>query len=426
VNSDPPLKPPGSPIAAILRGGSLLFSIRVVAQLSRLVYIVLVVRALGPDRYGILAYVQAWGIVFLPLINMGSQTLLSRSFGHSMARGRDIAQRLWTLRMLLMPAVLCLLIAISVAIEPDSEIRPLFLIVGLALAGRGFAVWCNHVLVANRRTRQVLFIEVTFRLGELIAALVVLYLGASVAGLLAVHAVGWWVQALFSSLWVSREIVRPAWHWQQLKAISLLKQSVTVMVCGLSLAGLLQGPLMLGRHLLEKGETLGQFALVMQMLQVLVALPNSIGIVALTFLAGSSARATGKLYINRMVPLSIVAVIILALASALLSYPVLVLVFGAEYGSAAPLLTLGLLVLVLPLAPVTLLSHAVFASTEPDMLRKAALAALAGLAAGILATCTLWLQHPAVESLLVGAGSGAFLWLFLLILIHRRVSRAIP
>jgi len=183
---------------------------------------------------------------------------------------------------------------------------------------------------------------------------------------------------------------------------------------------------MLGRHLLEKGETLGQFALVMQMLQVLVALPNSIGIVALTFLAGSSARATGKLYINRMVPLSIVAVIILALASALLSYPVLVLVFGAEYGSAAPLLTLGLLVLVLPLAPVTLLSHAVFASTEPDMLRKAALAALAGLAAGILATCTLWLQHPAVESLLVGAGSGAFLWLFLLILIHRRVSRAIP
>lgn len=81
-------------LSAILRGGGLLYSARFVAQASRLIYVVLVVRALGADRYGVLAYLLAWGILFLPVVNMGSQALLSRAFGQSEAQGGALAQRL--------------------------------------------------------------------------------------------------------------------------------------------------------------------------------------------------------------------------------------------------------------------------------------------------------------------------------------------
>jgi O-antigen/teichoic acid export membrane protein len=371
----------------------------------------------------VLAYLLAWGILLLPLVNMGSQALLSRAFGESKSRGIDLAQRLWTLRVLLMPAVFCLLVAIAMVNEPDPEIRPLFLLVGFALAGRGFAVWSNHVLVADRRARQVLLLEAIFRLGELAAATVALQLGISIAGLLALHAIGWWLQALVSTAWVSRTVVQPAWRWRHLRAVSLLRQSVTVMVCGLALAVLLQGPLTLARHILGNSEILGQFALVMQVLQLLVALPASIGIGALPFLAGAGLHVTRRRYLRRLVPISIAVVLLMAAASAVMAEPLLSVVFGTEYGAVAPLLTMGLLVLVLPLTPAVLLSQAALASPGPDTMRNTALAALGGTLAGTVATAALCLQQPEPGSLLGGAGVGALSWLLLLAGLHRRLNR---
>lgn len=423
MSADPSLAGAPASLNAILRGGGLLYSARLVAQASRFVYVVLVVRALGADRYGVLAYLLAWGILFLPVVNMGSQALLSRAFGQSETQGSALAQRLWTLRLLLMPAVFCVLVAITMANEPDPVIRPLFLLVGLALAGRGFSVWSSHVLVANRRARQVLLLEAIFRPGELAAAAIALHLGTSIAGLLTIHALFWWLQALVSTAWVSRTIVQPAWRWRQLQAMSLLRQSLPVMVCGLALAALLQGPLTLARHILGDSETLGLFALVMQVLQLLVALPASIGTGALPFLASTDIHGARQRYLRQLVPASIAVVLLMAATSAVMAEPLLRVVFGAEYGAAAPLLTTGLLVLVLPLAPAVLLSQAALAFPGPDAMRNAALAALGGTVVGAFATAALCLQQPDPRSLLLGAGVGALSWLLLLAVLHRRQTR---
>jgi len=401
----------------------LLFTARLISQASRLGYVVLIVRALGPDRYGILAYVHAWGIMFLPIANMGSQALLSRSFGHSIEEGRILAQRLWTLRLLVMPILFFLLIVITVGSEPDPGIKPLFLIVGLALMGRGFSLWCNHVLIANRRADRVLKIEALFRIGELTVAAVALHHGTGIAGLLFIHAFVWWLQAIFSSLWVGFTVVRPAWRWHDLQGISLLKQGLTVMVSGLTLFVLLQGPLVIGRHLLGSNEELGYFALAMQVLQVLITVPNVIGIAALPVLTVAGASETGQRYLRLVVPASIVVALLLAGISAIWGEQILNLLFGAHFIAAAPFLTLGLLVLLVPLAPAALLSHAALASRQPDTLRNVALSAFGGLLMGVLVTGVLCIFRQDAEALLIGAGGGASAWLLLLIGLHRHQRR---
>ncbi len=99
--------------ASIFRNAGWVFSARSVAQVARLLYAVLVVRALGPVEYGILAYVHAWGVLLLPAINMGSQPLLSKSFGHAFSRGMDLAQRLWTLRLVMVPVLVLGMLLVS-------------------------------------------------------------------------------------------------------------------------------------------------------------------------------------------------------------------------------------------------------------------------------------------------------------------------
>lgn len=404
----------------------MLYAARFVAQASRLAYVVLVVRALGADLYGILAYVNAWVILFLPALNMGSQALLSRAFGQSNEDGKAMAQRLWTFRALLLPVLLFVFITVTTGSEPDPNIRPLFYLAGLALAGRGFAVWCNHVLVANRRAERVVLLEVFFRPGELIAAAIALEAGVSLAGLFTIHVIGWWLQALLSMLWVSRTLVRPAWSCQQLDVASLLKQSAPVMVCALALVGMLQGPLAVGRHILGSTEVLGQFALAMQLLQVLVALPNSIGIAALPYLAGAGHHAASRHYLQRLVPASIAVVLMLAALCHLAAEPLISLVFGPQLAPAAALVTLGLLVLLLPLAPAVLLSQAALAAAHRHALRNAALAALSGIAAGAAMTVLLSALDPGARSLLLGAGFGAMCWLLALFELHRRLPGGHP
>ena len=98
------------------------------------------------------------------------------------------------------------------------------------------------------------------------------------------------------------------------------------------------------------------------------------------------------------------------------------LLFGERFAAAAPLLTLGLLVLLVPLAPAALLSQAALASTRPGALRHVAVAALGGLAGGLLAA-GLAVPRWGAEGILFASGGGAVVWLLLLIRIHLRLAR---
>jgi O-antigen/teichoic acid export membrane protein len=405
---------------AILRGGMQLYATRIVAQGSRLAYMVLVVRGLGPELYGVLAYVHAWGLLFLPLVNMGSQALMSRAFGHSAQAGQDVAQRLWTMRVLAVPLLCCALLFTGAAFEPAPAVRELFLLVSLALAGRGFAVWCNHVMVANRRPRDVLVMESLFRPGELAIAAVALQTGVTLTGLLVIHAVVWWLQAFAGGLWISRIAVRPAWRWRDLEALTLLRQSLAVIICAVTQAALLQAPLALARHILGNGADLGVFALALQLLHALIALPTAIGVAALPLLAGAAGEDLGRRYQALVLPVSVVATLLLAGASSLFGEALLVMLFGPEYRTAGPLLTRGLLLMVAPLAPAVLLAQAALASAAPDALRRAAFAALGGLAGGALATAVASIYRPGELALMAGAGAGALAWLVALAFICER------
>jgi O-antigen/teichoic acid export membrane protein len=402
-----------SGLQIIFRNGGLLFTARLTSQVSRLAYVLLVVRTLGPERYGTLVYLSAWGLMFLPLANMGSQSLLSRAFGYSSESGRQLAQRLWTLRVLVLPLLAAILIGIGMSGEPDPDIRPLFIPVGIALVGRGFALWGNHVLVGNHHADRVLLLEVVFRVGEVVTAALALQAGTGILGLLCIHALFWWLQAFASVLWVGATVVHPAWRWQDLDGFQLLRQSLATMAIGLTMFSLMQGPVLLGRYMLGTGAELGQLALAMQLLQVMAAIPNTLGIAALPTLAATQDRKFGRRYLAIVVPVSVVVALALAGLTFVAGEPVLGLLFGERFIASAPLLSFAILVLLVPVAPAVLLSHAALASRRPGTLRRTATAALCGLCTGIILIAVAQ-SHWGITGILLSAGGGAFVWLALI------------
>jgi O-antigen/teichoic acid export membrane protein len=404
--------------AGILRNAGWLFSARSIAQIARLVYAVLVVRALGPVEYGVLAYVHAWGVLLLPAINMGSQPLLSKSFGHAFSQGKDLAQRLWTLRLLTVPILVLGMLAVSTITEPDLNRLPLFMLVGAAVLGRGMAIWANHVLVANHRAASVLRLEAGFRLGETALAGVALYGGMGIPALLIIHASLWIMQAMVSGSYIAVTLFPLALRWSDLQFVALVKQGVVAMVPGSALIFLLQAPLIFGRHMGSDSVPLGQLALALQVIQVLVAVPASIGVAALPVLARDGKGATSKRYRRVLVPLSIGVALLIAFAGAVWGEVFVAAVFGSDYLHAAAYLVSSLLLLFVPLAPTALLTQSVVASDHENALRDAALPALAGIVCGGFAMLVMLRISDRYEMLLLGSGAGAFTWFLLLILRH--------
>ena len=398
-------------ISPIFYNAGFLLLARFVNLASRLVFVLIIARELGTANYGTYVYVQAWCLLFLRLINFGSQTVMSRSFGQGRDNGIRIAEKLLGFRIILIPLVAGICILSGWSSEANSDIRDFFLVAGLGLMGRGLALWANHFFVAKENSRKVLLLDFIFRPLEVFMAVVVLANGGGIVSLLLVYAAVWWLQAGVSFFWVKRVHpgIRPSWN---LRAnICLAKESGASLVVAASAVWFLQAPLAIGRQTLD-ADTFGQFALAMQLIQVCAMVPNSFGIAVMPALSRSfhNKGDLDRQFVLIAGPLSIIAVAALAGLAYVTGDFVIPLIFGASYAPAAAFLPFGLAVFLAPHSFALQLSNAAMARGNFKWASRAA--AIAICTAITLAFLLAW--HWPSSSLFLAFGGGSLIWIALL------------
>ena len=304
------------------------------------IYVIVLARYLGPEIYGLFAYGHSWYLVFMPLASLGIAQILSREVGRDRERGAEVVAQSLALRAMtsFVGAVVCALTGLLADADPFA--RQLLIIFSLALAGRGLAVWAEQVFVAYEASRYALQQEAVFRTTEVVLGFTFLLLGGGALSLAVVHAFIWWLQAIRGLVLVRKNLTRvqPKWAWQGL--LSLISKGFPLCLGTLFLGWLLQGPLVLFRHVPSASDTLGQLALALQLFGLLLTVPLSIGTVALPILSRSAARQDGKdlRFVEVMLRITLILVAIVGLCGMALGPWLVTLVFGNQYSLAGHLL----------------------------------------------------------------------------------------
>jgi O-antigen/teichoic acid export membrane protein len=321
---------------------------RAFAQILRGVFVVILARCLGPEIYGLFAYCQSWYMSFLPLTALGLGAIIIREVGRNKKKGGEVVTTALGLRSFLAVAGALACGITGWATEISPAVEQLLLVFSLAIVGRGIANWSEQVFAAYEASRYTLQQELFFRIFEVVFGLVALGLGGGAVAVAAVHAFIWWIQAIRGLYLVHHRLIaiRFKLAWQDMARLFIrgLPLCLSVLFSG----WLLQGPLVLYRHVSGAGKDLGQLALVMQALVLLCTVPWSIGMASLPVLSRAAEREDGKdlWFAEGMLRVGSLLWATVALSAMALGPCLVQGVFGVRYAPAGQMLGLALWLLI--------------------------------------------------------------------------------
>ena len=323
----------------------------------RFCYVLFLARWLGPELYGIFNYTLSWYLVILPLAGLGLGVILGHEIPRNPDRQSDVLSGTFSLRVI--SSITCAMIcAISgLILEKNPEARILLLVFSSALMGRSIATWTSSVFTAYEASQYAFMFRSLFRTMELIFSIVFIFFGGGVLGLSIIHALSWWLEGILSILWIKKSFSPMKFRVKEKELKSYFNRGLVLGIFSLSSTFILQGPLVLYRHISGLGEHLGQLALAMQALTLIASLPGFLTAGALPALSRSILRGDGKaqFFTESMIRITIIAGTALGL-SGLASFPwIIETLFGPSYGEAGMLLG-RILWLFIPLAVGTMIT----------------------------------------------------------------------
>ena len=273
---------------------AVLTAAQVIGIATRLVYIVLVARLLGPELYALLAYSQAWYLAFMPLALLGLGPALVFAIARSPEQAANIAASSLAIRLTMTGLAMVASVALAWVIAPDARAPLLITALSVALLGRALTAWAQHLYAAYAVNHHALRQELVARLLELALAASVLLGGGSLLLLVLTQGGVWWLQAARSLYIVRRELVPLRLNWQWADWRPLLALALPLFITTAAVDWRINGPLILFRNLNDDAVLFGQFALAMQALFIANAIPLSLSTAALPVLTRSAQRGDGK------------------------------------------------------------------------------------------------------------------------------------
>jgi O-antigen/teichoic acid export membrane protein len=331
--------------------------------LIRFAYLFVLVRAVTPASYGALNYALSWYLLLLPITFLGAEVVLGREIGRSPQSAPELLGGTLSLRICAAIILMAACIGAALSFEGDPAVRRLIVVFSFALVGRSLWMWSAAVFTAFEEARGVPLIDIPFRLIEFGLLLLLLnVVGAKLEAIGLIHALSWTLEGLVSVAVVWRRhpisFSRPTLNW-----FKPLHAGMPGAALSISMAALLQLPVVLFRHFNGISPSLGYFALAFQIVTFLLNVPYVVAYASLPVLARSAARKDGK---DRAAALVLIAVIVFggaiaAIAGSLVAAPFVGEMFGRRYIPSALILSEGLWLLI-PGSLALLLQHLLFSN----------------------------------------------------------------
>lgn len=317
-------------------------------RLLRVLYLVVAVRLMGPELYGLLAYGQSWYLSFLAVTTFGFAIVLPREIGRDRAQSQPLIASSFRLQLAVIVAVTMACLAAGLLVADNPHERNLLLVFALVLPGRALAHWAEHVFTGFERADYSLRIEAFCRLLEVTSGIAVAVLTRDVMALALVQVLNWSLQGLLA--WRVVRMLSPGAPARPARAgiAALARQALPAALYTACIMWVMQGPVVLFRQLYGVGPELGQLALLVNVFGLVAIVPNMVAYAALPVLSRAVTRADDN--DRRFLRVLCRAAFLCGTVAALLGVafgPWLVrLVFGAQYALAGSLLgyTLAMLV----------------------------------------------------------------------------------
>lgn len=271
-----------------------LSSAKAIVSAARAIYAILLAKYLGAAAYGLYNYGFSWYLVLIPFTGLGLGAVVLHEVGRRRDGAGDIAGQTLVLRVLAGALIASIAALSAVALEGKGELRTLLLVFSLAILGRGVALAFNSVFQAYEVSRNTFLLDVTFRLMEVGIGVGLLISGYGVIELAILHSISWVLQAVAGGLLARKNIPEIHFPWNPTAFGRLLVKGAPFLVGAVSLAWLMQGPLLLFKYMHGTGPDLGYLALALQALFIIGAVLAEVALAALPVLARSVARNDGK------------------------------------------------------------------------------------------------------------------------------------
>jgi O-antigen/teichoic acid export membrane protein len=392
-------------VRSVAKNTAFLTATRGINMATRMVYIILVARLLGPELYGLLAFSQSWYLAFLPIGIFGLADIVLRTIAMHPSQAGDIAAKSLSIHLVMATAASIICAVLAWIILPDSDAPLLISVLALALIGRTLSAWADNLFVAFDTGGNILLHEVFFRVAELIAAILILLSGGGLLLLAMFHAIVWCAHAARGVFVVRRDLIPIHITWQASALVPVALSGIPFLIIAFAGTWMMLGPIVLFHGLAGDDLVFSQYTLAMQILFMAAMLPLSLGHAAQPVVTRAAKRGDGKdlIYAHVILRLSFILGTIAGLGGLTFGPWLVEFLFGEKFAAAGQLvgLTLWCLIPIFGTSafPTVILAHGHF--------RVLMFAALAG---ALTMTCTLPLLAMGFGSrgAIVSVGLGYF------------------
>ena len=183
---------------SIARNGSALMGSQLAEFGARAVYIIFLARFLGVEDYGVWAYGLALYGFAISLTGFGMDALVPLEVGKAGQSNTKIPTYLGqTLALRLVSTMVAALglAAFLLFAETPAQAPLILLWLVPAMVGRAVALWVKTCFTAFEKAARLLRLSVPLALAEVVAGATLLFAGAGLAAVLALHAALWCLQA---------------------------------------------------------------------------------------------------------------------------------------------------------------------------------------------------------------------------------------
>ncbi len=325
---------------SIATNASFLISAQLIVRILRGFYIVLLVRYLGPELYGVFQYVQNWFVTFTPLTLFGIGALLSREIGKDRQNGQQIVTTTFIIRLMSGIALTLAALGLGLITEPDGDIRHLMVILAGLLLMRALVNWVKEIFVAYEKTQYHLVQVTLSNIFQIGLGLAIMAKGGGLDALALAYIAALFAEFLISFIFINRRIIKMQLDINLAKIKTIIRHGLPI---GLTVAlnrWMIFGPTIIGRYAFDYKSSLGQLSVILLLLFFASLVIDAILHAALPVLSRSleQQKQGSSNFINITLSLSIPLATCLSLITLTYNQAIIATLFGADYQAAGDIL----------------------------------------------------------------------------------------
>ena len=295
-------------------------------------YIVLLVRYLGPELYGVFQYVQNWFVTFTPLTLFGIGALLSREIGKDRQNGQQIVTTTFIIRLMSGIALTLAALGLGLITEPDGDIRHLMVILAGLLLMRALVNWVKEIFVAYEKTQYHLVQVTLSNIFQIGLGLAIMAKGGGLDALALAYIAALFAEFLISFIFINRRIIKMQLDINLAKIKTIIRHGLPI---GLTVAlnrWMIFGPTIIGRYAFDYKSSLGQLSVILLLLFFASLVIDAILHAALPVLSRSleQQKQGSSNFINITLSLSIPLATCVSLITLTYNQAIIATLFGAD------------------------------------------------------------------------------------------------